>query len=296
MRIRVSVARFVVLSLLSPVAFASSPVNNTSLRFSLARTVAGRDWSIGAARSLAQSPPSRDAIEAFVTLHSHTVWNTAIDKGSAQLCEAGFFDLAGDGKYRLVVSMDYSGRRLCNDIDIVGQNGDVQNFNGWLIETPAGLRHLVREDSSGRKILVVDEPWSLMGGLSDCAATWTHIYAWDGRRITDVSAAHPQIYRQRLAQLNTQIAGIRAGDDHAALESSCAIMERDRIVRSLGGPAITGLSLAEQWMSDADPGLRALAAASLGKIDLPRARHDLATLAADKVDYVALAAKMNLRK
>jgi hypothetical protein len=50
------------------------------------------------------------------------------DDVGAKICDYAFADIAGDGFYRLLVTVDISGRHLCNDLEIIARNGTAQGL------------------------------------------------------------------------------------------------------------------------------------------------------------------------
>jgi hypothetical protein len=264
------------------------------MQSALVKEVTSRDWSVGAGPSVRDQPPSIDALTAFTEKRLGIDWEEVGDERIVGICAARFLDLAHDGKYRLLVSTDSSGRAICNQLYVFSQNSGAQDINAWGITDDATLDSIIHNDKGITK-LIIPGLWFTPAGMGDCAALWTRVYSWNGRALSDISATNRSIYQDRLAVLTKLIDAAPSHDEHDILERSCSIMERDRIVRFLGGPPETGLDSAEEWMRSDNWRLRKNAAATLETINVPRAKGDLKVLARDSDGGVAFTASLALQ-
>jgi hypothetical protein len=253
---------------------------------SLVRQVAARNWLVNAQPSPREEPPATKALMAFVSKKLSIDWTDTGSETDVEICAANFHDLAHDGLYRLVASIDVSGRLLCNRLVVVGQSGQAQDLNAWNIGDAAALAALVNTEN-GTTRLIVPELWWAPAGLGTCVATWIRVYAWHGNALADVSQANRAVYEARLQSLTQKIDRPPAmtNDADAIVNQSCAVMEKDRIEHFLGGNAEAGLKHAEAWMSNRDYRLRSNACALLADISRDgasnRAKADLEKLSQD---------------
>jgi hypothetical protein len=261
----------------------------------LATSLSDRDWSINASASLVKSPPSADVVQAFVSRRLGLDWTDADSKNDLQVCASGFFDLAHDGSYRLIASTSVSGRAICNELIVIAQRGKIQRLSAWNVDNDSALAALFQNDD-GVTRLVVPSLWSAPAGLGDCVATWTRVYMWRAASLVDVGSSFPAVYNARLSALSAQIESAPSETAHDILERSCAVMERDRIERFLGGAADAGLGNAENWMLSADWRLRSNAVAALASIATDRAKIDLEHLASDSNKGVAMSAALAVQR
>src|ERR1700678_1560640 len=89
--------------------------------------LAARDWSVKAKSPLDKNPPAPEDVRAFVNKILKADMNPA-------LCSFKFLDIAKDGVYRLAVSLDASGRHLCNELVVIGKkDSGFAVINHWKV-------------------------------------------------------------------------------------------------------------------------------------------------------------------
>jgi hypothetical protein len=188
-------------------------------------------------------------------------------------------DLAGNGRYRLVVTADTTGRSFFDRLDVYQRDDQsgvrVQSILG------SGIRDLPRVikdlNEDGRKELVVPSILDAQGPGSPLAPTvvWPKVYRLRNGKYVDASAEFPGFYdKEVLPGLDKEIGEAQqrvsgqsanipaAGDPYfvqhdaearypqrklAALE-----MTKDKILRVLGRDRAAGLERAREWMTNAD--------------------------------------------
>jgi hypothetical protein len=167
-------------------------------------TLASADWSVKAPRNLAKYSPSRKAVEELLDLGDTTA-------SSPSLCSFIFADLRHTGTLSLVAASDSSGRRFCNDIDIVDRTEFGFESSGpppTEIGQGIDVSNLIQDISGdGRGEVVVQMGVGGYQGGVHCGLEWPVIYAWTGTGYANLSNEFKGYYRQHLAELKRQING-----------------------------------------------------------------------------------------
>lgn len=209
--------------------------------------VAERSWLIGAANSLKEDPPSKTDVNVFVQRI------LGVASGEAAVCSATFADLAGGRYYQLIASIDYSGRKFCNEVLVVQTNGnsfEMQTLPAWEVDD---VNSVIRKlDGIPHVQLVLPEALTQYNGAK-CVATWPRIYEVNDDSISDASSRYLGFYAARLTALQAD-SGTGAG-------TICRDIETDKLKRVLGIADDAGFRRAEEWLksSDIDLELKALA-------------------------------------
>jgi hypothetical protein len=173
-----------------------------------------------------------------------------------QVDEFKWIDLAGDGKYELVLTA--SSGPCCEAVGILTQTRAgklrVQNFLG------AGrLSKMVRDlNGDGKDELIL---YSYIGSAAYNGTTpepvWPQVYRLKHGKYVEASHDFPDFYdHEVLPELDKQIKhhqSVRgAGNRDLA---ATLIMQRDKILRVLGRDPTAGLRQAYQWLNSDDPQL-----------------------------------------
>jgi hypothetical protein len=240
---------------------------------------------------LAVSPPSKEAVQAFV--------NDLLEENEhpAAVGDFQFVDLNQDGVYELVASLDYTGRDFYNAVVAVLKDYDAfrtQAFPAWNV---AKIQNLVADlNQDGIKELTIAEPLSDYEG-AQCMAVWNRIYSWHGRAYVDASPSFPQAYEKRLQELEQKIATIEAELSEPLKEQalSCLYLERDKIYRFLRRDPKAGLQRAVRWMKSTDPSLRRKAVRVFADIRDEESLWNLQILSRDPDPSVSQGAQRSLR-
>jgi hypothetical protein len=269
-------ARFLIVGVLPLLMFAA-PARADGL--------AARDWSMKASPSLIQKPPTTEEVRAFVI-------NVIGAQMNPQLCSFAFADFAHDGAYRLVASLDASGRHLCNVVVVIGKQGSqfgvANQWKVWQVDDVSAAMQDFGHD--GHAELVLPQNWSPYEGVTHCVATWQTIFQWDNGKFADHSSAFPDFYRTRQKQLKAALdASMGYGSD-----AVCQQMEIDKIDRVLMVDPRAGFTRAEDWMKGSDSSLKRKAAAVFADINDADSHDDLKKLAEDPNTLVSETAKVYL--
>ncbi len=251
-----------------------------------------------AANSLRISPPSRADVTAFV--------QKQLDDSEkiGDICSFDFFDAAKDGTYRLLASIDYSGRHFCNTVVAIGKRisgFQIHELAAWQVDE---VSDIIRDlDHDGGIELAIPQPLSDYEGGQHCMATWTRLYRWRNGHFEDASASFRQFYENRLRQLIAAAPSVAPGPRESASparrdeeESGCALMEADKIRRFLGMSARAGFAQAVAWMGSADTSLRRKAIRVFDDIGDKDSLAKLGVLARDTDPSVAQAARGALQR
>lgn len=200
-------------------------------------------------------------------------------------------DLAGDGTYQLVMTVDV-GRHFYNALVIYNRDANgkmsAQEIRGWEI---GPLSDVIRDlNGDGKKELIIPSqlPCSTYRGAG-AAPTWPAVYRLENGHYIEASREFPNFYlNDVLPKLDRRINEARSEQAQAWL-----IMERDKILRVINRNPAAGLQQAYQWMKSGDPELRADAAVVFG--DIGGHDEELKALGSDENLNVALAAKFAMR-
>jgi hypothetical protein len=205
--------------------------------------------------------------------------------GDAEVCSDGMFELSGSDEPVLIAAVDFSGRKFCNELEVISQGKDaimIQRLDVWQVDDVNEIVLDLRHD--GKHELVVPTGYSAYDG-SGCVATWRRIYEMQSGSLADKSHEFPNVYRARLDALN---AGEQASDES---DQICAEMESDKIKRFLGDSPTAGEGKAKEWAESEDRSSRMKGIAVLADIGDPQSLAELRKLAADPDASVARAAK-----
>ncbi|MGE3622448.1 MAG: hypothetical protein AB7H77_01060, partial [Bdellovibrionales bacterium] len=227
--------------------------------------IAARDWSTTISGTVAQYPPGNGELTSFI--------NRIVDSSyTMNVCSARFVDVY-DGTYRLVASLDVNGRRACNRIVVIQKTKPAFHVINDLQAVRAGsIPDMLQDlDNDRSPELVITQAWS-RAETGKCLAVWQKIYKWNGRKFADKSADYPQVYKERLKQLRTDIKYEKDPD--------CVQMEMDRIVRLLGTTK-AGYDRAVAWRKSTKPFDRRKAATVFADIGDESSKKNLAVLAID---------------
>jgi len=237
-----------------------------------------RDWSVNTPHSLDAYSPGNTEVGALVNKVLDSDWNLRV-------CSYKFVDPARDGQYRLVASVDASGRHLCINVVVIGKkDGRAVLIDELMADDVDDVKTVIHDLNGDRHVeLVLPTGWTAREGANSCIANWLKVYAWKEGHFVDQSRSYPDIYKVRLKALEESRLD--------AFNEPCAEMEEDRIARFQGGPANTGFDRAAAWMADPSGSLRRKAAAVFADINDEASKKNLAILAADNDPLVAETAK-----
>jgi hypothetical protein len=217
----------------------------------------------------------RTAIEQFVNRVAGD------DVQHATVGEFAWTDLAGDGRYELVVTADTTGRSFFDRLDVYRRDarGDVQVQSILGV----GIRELatvIRDlDGDGKKELIVPSRLESQGpgGPLNPTVVWPKVYRLRNAQYVDASRDFPTFYDEEIIpgvdasieQARRKVADQRepalppAGDPHFVQREAEArlpqrqlaaqVMTRDKILRVLGRDPSAGLDAAREWTKSADP-------------------------------------------
>lgn len=230
------------------------------------RNSLARSWAVGTIRTSDLNP---DQVKALL--------GRAAD--DATVCDYAFADLAGDGFYRLVVSVDYSGRRFCNTLEVVANNGARQELDVWNVEHVSDV--LIAE--AGRQSLRAPEAITDYEGAK-CIAVVPIFYSDSGDSLALATSAHLADYQALRAKMYT-----------APPTDACGQAVADKIDRLLGDKT-AGMTHAREWMVSQDPSLRRKAVRVLQDIGTSDALAALRRLVIDKDPIVAQEASTALTR
>ncbi len=293
-------------------------------------TLASANWAVTAPHNLAKERPTRSEVEQLLGLGDTT-------ENSPSLCSFAFADLRRNGTLSLVAASDSSGRGFCNDIEITDRTPDgFQSAGPTSAEIGQGenVTKLIKDIAGdGRLELVIEMEVGGYQGGAHCGLEWPVIFAWTGNEYADVSAQFKDYYRQRLAELKTNIAALQltpapeeattsksqsTGDDGPHVEgrviglpqvvptansalatnsydTDCLKAEEAKTERFLGISRDAGMADAVRWSESDDPLTREFAATVFTDIGTPEALNNLKSLASDSDSSVAVDASDNLR-
>ena len=245
----------------------------TSARLAFATDVEDIPWTesnVGTLRGF-----DRDAIQQFVD----RVGGDEVQHG--KVGESIWADLAGDGRYRLVVTADTTGRSFFDALDVYERGVDgkvqVQSILGSEIHE---LSKVVRDlDGDGKAELIIPSRLDAQGpgGTLSPTVIWPKVYRVRNGKYVQASRDFPGFYdREVLPGLDEAIEEAprkvavhpepelpSAGDPQFLQHRAEACfpqrrlasveMTRDKVLRVLGRDATAGLSKAREWVANADP-------------------------------------------
>lgn len=202
-----------------------------------------------------------------------------------------FVDLDGNGALELVAWVDLSGRghgRLFV-ISRTAAGYAHTSVPAAYVDFPTVIRDV---DGDGRMEIVLRRGLTPYGGGHARAEVAT-VFVFGPQGLADRSTAFHAFYEGvELPRISAALesARTRTADGDVAAADALEV-ERDKILRIIGGDANAGLKLAQEWSADARPRRREWAAVILGDIATPEARQVLGLLAADSDRGVAEAAR-----
>ena len=243
--------------------------------------VASRNWKVDASPAVGVSSLSRSDIDDFVMKY------LGFTAAEASVCSATFADLAGDGSYQLIASIDQSGRMFCNQVVVFRKTHT--GFKSAMLETwwlDDVSKYVEDLRGDGRKELLVPQSLTFYAGAK-CMAAWTRVFRIIDGSLSDVSSEFPNFYSGRLNELRHNLR--KDSEDSVCLE-----IEADKIKRVMGTVPDAGLAQALHWMKSDDPSLRLKAVVVLSDIGGPASLDALRKASQDKDPVVSDAAKMLL--
>ena len=213
----------------------------------------------------------RKAIEEFVN---------RVGDDDLQHTNVGEFvwsDIAGDGRYALVVTADTTGRSFFDMVYVYRRNDqgklEVQSIPGLGVHD---LRKAIRElNGDKRRELVIPSGLDTQGpgGASSPTVVWPRVYKLLDGKYVEASRDFPQFYDgEVLPELDAAIDEARRNvaaqpepaTDRMSLRQEAEAcfprrrlasleMAKDKILRVLGRDPTAGLSAARAWVASADP-------------------------------------------
>ncbi|HET8796567.1 MAG TPA: hypothetical protein VFO89_02705 [Thermoanaerobaculia bacterium] len=199
----------------------------------------------------------------------------------------------------LIAAADYSGRGFYGRLFIIRGSGESRyaTIDAWDVRDVGG--RVADLDADGRVELIVTNLLTPYGGGYP-QATWRAVYALRDGRWRDSSRDFAEWYRAhelpRIEQEWKERSGVAPRTDHDQASVDAAEMERDKVLRVIGGDRETGLSTAIAWASDGRAYRRIYAATILADIATPAAQRHLKELQSDPDPHVAEAARAVRRK
>lgn len=226
--------------------------------------------------------------EAALSKFCDSLWDrNSIDDWSRDNDKFIWVDLAGDGKYQLVLS---EVTRCCGFTHIFWQDAPGR-IREQLYNAPGDPNGMIKDlNGDGKHELIfigsLDTTGATWGNALTPVATWPMVFRLRGDRYVEASRDFPSLYdREILPPLEKEI-GEAAKSAHSnlrkplpALDSERAenlrsserhlavlVMERDKILRVLGRDPNAGLDHAREWLKSDDPQLVGYAVTTLEEI------------------------------
>ena len=174
----------------------------------------------------------------------------------SEILEFEWVDLAGDGRYELVVTGS-SGPNYAG-LGIYWQEGP-DKFRSQSLPGAGKVQKAIRDlDRDGRDEIVLYEsldPTGFRGGLA--TPMWPQVYRLHDGEYVDASSDFPEFYTDEvLPPLEQEIAKARRSlPPGSEGETNAAVLEmqRDKILRVLGRDPTAGLAEARGWARSQDP-------------------------------------------
>ena len=206
-------------------------------------------------------------------------------QGGVTVCSTAEVDLDGDGRLDLIASVDYSGRRFCNTLAVVekGSSPVPQVTDTWGMDD---VRDSIKRNADGSLMLVVPTAFTDYEG-AQCMAVWQRLFRLQHGALVDVSTSYPDFYKARKQNVDATIAKM----NRAKADTSCALIESDKLDRFLGASPTAGYKRAVTWMRSADPVMRRRAARVFADIGNAVSLANLQDLARDTDPAVAASAQ-----
>jgi hypothetical protein len=193
----------------------------------------------------------------------------------AGVCDYAFADIAGDGFYRLLVTVDSGGNRWCTNLEIIANDGTDQEIHISNVEHIADI--LVKD--AGRDTLRVPVPFTDYEGARSCTAVIPTYYRFSGEAFVTATAEHAADYQALREKLIS-----------APPADICSEVVADKVNRLLGDKT-AGFSHARAWMESSDPSVRRKAVRVFEDIGDSASLAALKVLSADKDPVVAMEAR-----
>jgi hypothetical protein len=170
----------------------------------------------------------------------------------------GWYDLAGDHHYELVVTEDLSGRAWFEYLAIYRQDhAGKPAVQQWIEGDGIGtdLSKVVRDlNHDGKHELII--PRVLFSYSTSETFTWPAVYRLENGKFVEASRDFPTFYdKEVLPALDKYISEAQAQTDARSRPQDVAAvitMKRDKILRVLGRDPTAGLREAYQWMNSDD--------------------------------------------
>jgi hypothetical protein len=258
--------------------------------------------AVVASQTTAPGPRRRPTRSAMVSAAKRA---TAAEDVDGKICDLVLFPGTRARPNMVVASVDYSGRMLCSNIQVITLGAKpraIASFHAIDAVDSTLSTILIDVDHDGDPELVVPDNWAWIGSRADCHPEWKTVYRCSKSACIDVSRRVPQFYVTELLRLNEAIGAAREVPTNQATDAAihdaqcarCQVMERDRVLRSLGRDAHAGFQQAEEWMNSVDQLARESAVAVLTDIGDEASRQRLEGLANDPNSFVAGLARMKL--
>lgn len=230
-------------------------------------TAISGSWAVGVSK---MPKPKLEVIDALL--------GPDASDAAATVCDYDFADIAGDGFYRLLVSVDYSGRRWCNTLEIIANDGTTQELSVWNVEH---IRDVVVKDGVAHTLRVPQALTDYDG--TRCIAIVPTYYTLSGTSLVNSSAEHVAFYKTLQEKLSS-----------AQPMDACSVIVVDKIGRILGN-LTSGFNHAKAWMESSDTSLREKAVRVFEDIGDLNSQAELRVLASDKNPIVSMEALAALR-
>jgi hypothetical protein len=189
---------------------------------------------------------------------------------SKDIGEFQWRDLAGDGNYELLATLDVNGRGFFNQLVIFSKAPSGKIVDQVIpSETIRGLEKIIVDiDGNGKDELII--PTHLISYSTADTYSWPAVYRLKNGEYVEDSRDFAAYYDGKvLPGLNKQISDLEAKDTtkSSSQEKIAELeMERDKILRVIGREPTAGLQQAYQWMNSSDPKLLHDAAATFQDI------------------------------
>jgi hypothetical protein len=236
------------------------------------------------ALAVVKDPIERRAIETALSARNLLDGN--------RLCGVGRIPVGSEAKTLFVVSIEENGR-YCNTVAVVRGGPEPEAIQTFQATGGANiLDDLLRDlDNDGVPELVFRR--YVASFSSECVVVVPVVYKCTANGCSDQSPLFADFFVKELDNLHNRIAVLTRT---SGADSSCLVIERDKILRQLGSDKLAGLPIARRWAQSDDPIARQKAAFVAGDIDDPAAANLLDQLLADQNKTVANQAEQGIRK
>jgi len=179
-------------------------------------------------------------------------------------------DLAGNGRYELIVTLDVSGRAFFDYLAVYERDDSGKISVQWFPEETAigSLSSVIRDlNDNGKKELIIPTLFpSGAYGAGSVSAVWPAVYKLKDGNYVEASNEFGSFYdADVLPGLLKDLADARAKADAHKLISDT--LEKDKIFRVLGLDQTAGLDEARDWAQSNNPNLANAGAAILREIN-----------------------------